>query len=285
MIASRGSPPRRRLPPTRTLPARRSRIPESASASSRWPLPATPATPTISPSRTANETSFTAISPRSPTTVKPVHFEGPDVGQRPRLLERSRDVDLPTDHEGGERAERGRLRIDGGHGPATAQHRHAVGDGLDLVELVRDEDDGLPLLGHRAQGFEESFGLLRSEHGGRLVHDQNARLAVERLQDLDALLLADRELPDPRLGIDREAVAAAQLPDALLDRARMDDEAPPVTTVVAEDDVLGHRERLDETEVLVHHADPRIERVARRVKADLLAVELDRRPRPAGRGR
>ena len=125
-----------------------------------------------------------------------VHFEGPDVGQRPRLLERSRDVDLPPDHESGERAERGRRRIDGGHGPATAQHRHAVGDGLDLVELVRDEDDGLPLLGHRAQSFEERFGLLRSEHGGRLVHDQNARLAVERLQDLDALLLADRELPD-----------------------------------------------------------------------------------------
>ena len=141
---------------------------------------------------------------------------------------------------------------------------------------MRDEDDGLPLLGHRAQSVEKRVGLLRSEHGGRLVHDQNARLAVERLQDLDALLLADRELPDSCLGIDREAVATAQLPDALLDRARMDDETPPVTTVVAEDDVLGHRERLDETEVLVHHADPRVERVARRVKADVLAVELDR---------
>ncbi len=266
-------------------PARRSRIPESASASSRCPLPCD--------ARDADDLAFAdrerdvfhGQSRRDRRDRQSLHFESPDVRELPRLLERSRDVDLPTDHEGGEGAGRGRLRIDGADGPATAQHRHAVGDGLDLVELVRDEDDGLPLLGHRAQGLEESFGLLRSEYGGRLVHDQNARLAVERLQDLDALLLADRELPDARPGIDCEAVAAAQLPDPLLDRARMNDEAPPVTTVVAEDDVLGHGERLDEAEVLVHHADPCIERVARRVKADLLAVELDRRRRPGGRGR
>ena len=57
----------------------------------------------------------------------------------------------------------------------------------------------LPSVGHRAQRLEERVGLLRREHRGRLVHDQDPRLAVERLQDLDALLLADRELPDRRL--------------------------------------------------------------------------------------
>ena len=45
---------------------------------------------------------------------------------------------------------------------------------------------------------KSALGLLRREHGGRLVQDQNARVAVERLEDLDALLLADRELPDLR---------------------------------------------------------------------------------------
>ena len=55
----------------------------------------------------------------------------------------------------------------------------------------------------------------------------------------------------------------------------MDDEAARLTTVIAEDDVLSHGERLDETKVLVHHADPRVERVTRRVEANLLAVELD----------
>ena len=45
--------------------------------------------------------------------------------------------------------------------------------------------------------------------------------------------------------------------------------------VVAEDHVLGDGERRDEAEVLVHHADPRVERVVRRVELDRLAVEAD----------
>ncbi len=39
------------------------RIPESTSTSSVWPLPETPATPTISPARTSSDTSETAGSP------------------------------------------------------------------------------------------------------------------------------------------------------------------------------------------------------------------------------
>ena len=207
---------------------------------------------------------------------KPVHFEHRGRPQLPRLLERSRDVDLASDHESRERLQRRRRGIDGRDRPTAAQHCHAVGDRLHLVELVRDEDDGLPLLGHRAERLEERLGLLRREHCGRLVHDQDARVAVERLQDLDALLLADRELPDPRLRIDREPVALAQLLDALLGGARMtQDDAATLAAVVAEDDVLRDRERLDQPEVLVHHADPRVERVARRVEADPLAPELD----------
>ena len=207
-IASRGSPPRRRAAGDATLPERMSRIPERASASSRWPLPATPATPTISPSRIANETSLTAVWPRSPATVSPVYLERPDVRQLPRLLERSCDVDLAPDHQRGEGARRGGCGVDRRDRPAAAQHGHAIGDGLHLVELVRDEDDGLALVGHRAQGSEERLGLLWREHRGRLVHDQNPGVAIERLQDLDPLLLADRELPDLRLRDSRRARSA-----------------------------------------------------------------------------
>ena len=45
--------------------------------------------------------------------------------------------------------------------------------------------------------------------------------------------------------------------------------------MVAEDDVLGDRERRDEPEVLVDHADPGVEGVARGVEANRLAVQLD----------
>ena len=131
---------------------------------------------------------------------EPIHFEHADVRELPGLLERFRNVDLASDHESRERLQRRRRRVDGRDRPTASQHCHTVGDRLHLVELVRDEDDGLALVGHRAERPEERVGFLRREHRSRLVHDQDARVAVERLQDLDALLLAGRELPDVRLG-------------------------------------------------------------------------------------
>ncbi len=70
------------------------------------------------------------------------------------------------------------------------------------MQLVGDEDDRAAVGGHGAQRLEQRAGLLRRQHRGRLVQDQHARVAVERLEDLDALLLADRELPDARAGVD-----------------------------------------------------------------------------------
>ena len=49
----------------------------------------------------------------------------------------------------------------------------------------------------------------------------------------------------------------------------------PSAAVVAEHDVLRDRERADEAEVLVHHADAFVQRVARRVEVHRLAVEED----------
>ena len=47
----------------------------------------------------------------------------------------------------------------------------------------------------------------------------------------------------------------------------------PTSRLDGEDDVLGHRHHGDEHEVLVHHADPAPDRVARRVDAHGLAVD------------
>jgi hypothetical protein len=49
-------------------PAFERRRPVIASMSSDWPLPSTPAIPTISPARTSNEMPRTASSPRSSST-------------------------------------------------------------------------------------------------------------------------------------------------------------------------------------------------------------------------
>jgi hypothetical protein len=51
------------------------------------------------------------------------------------------------------------------------------------------------------------------EHRGRLVEDQQAGVAVERLEDLDPLLEADREVLDQRVGVDRQPGALGQFTD------------------------------------------------------------------------
>ena len=53
-------------------------------------------------------------------------------------------------------------------------------------------------------------GLLRREHAGRLVQDQDVGAAEERLEDLDPLLHADRQVCDRRVEIDLEPVVALE---------------------------------------------------------------------------
>ena len=54
-----------------------------------------------------------------------------------------------------------------------------------------------PVCDERADHLEQLAGFLgRREHGGRLVEDQDLRAPGEHAQDLDALLLAHRQLPD-----------------------------------------------------------------------------------------
>ena len=122
----------------------------------------------------------------------------------------------------------------------------------------------LALGAQRPQDAEEVVGLLRREDGGRLVEDQEVGAAIERLEDLHALALADAEIGDARVGIDLQVVLAAQALE-LGARARQP-RAEPEAALDAEHDVFQHRERLHQHEVLMHHADPRRQRVLRRLR-------------------
>ena len=64
-----------------------------------------------------------------------------------------------------------------------------------------------------AQVAEQLVDLLRHEHGGRLVEDQDAGAAVEHLGDLDPLPVADAEVLDQLVGIEVEGVAVGDLAD------------------------------------------------------------------------
>ena len=57
----------------------------------------------------------------------------------------------------------------------------------------------MPSATERSEDLEELARLLRRQDGGRLVEDEDVGVAVERLQDLDALLLADRDVLDARV--------------------------------------------------------------------------------------
>ena len=61
------------------------------------------------------------------------------------------------------------------------------------------------------QHLEQLARLLGGQHGGRLVEHEDAGVAVERLQDLDALLGPDGHVLDDRVGVDGQAVALGQL--------------------------------------------------------------------------
>ena len=143
----------------------------------------------------------------------------------------------------------GVLREHVAHELAVAQHGHAVAQRLDLVHLVRDDDDGLAVVAHAAQDGEELVRLLRGEHGGRLVEDEDVRAAVERLDDLDRLLLGHGHIVDLLVRVEVEAVALADAADARGRGLEIE------LFIETERDVLSGGEDVDQLEVLVDHAD------------------------------
>ena len=182
--------------------------------------------PTISPARTSNDTPRTASSSRSSQHAEVVDLEQRLRGARRRLLDAQEHV--AADHQPRElrlRRACGGQRLDL---LAAAQHGDAVGDLQHLVELVADEDDRHALAHEVLEDAEELERLLRREHGGRLVEDEDVRAAVERLEDLDALLLADGDVLDARVGIDREVERLGELLHALVAPRRRSSRTPAV---------------------------------------------------------
>jgi hypothetical protein len=141
------------------------------------------------------------------------------------------------------------------------------------VQLVGDEQNGAVVGGQVADDVEQAIALLRRQDGGRLVEDQNTSVAIERLQDLDALAHADRELTDDGVGIDPQAVAVCQGCDALRRLAAVDEaEAGRLHAV---DDVFPDRQRIEQLERLVDHAHAGADGVQRRAVVHLGTAQND----------
>ena len=96
---------------------------------------------------------------------------------------------------------------------------------------------------------------------------------MQHAQDLDALLLADADVLDVRARVDAQAEPLGQLADPLLGGVAIEQRA--LARLGRQHDVLGHGHDRDQHEVLVHHADPHADRLARRADANRLAAEVD----------
>ena len=152
---------------------------------------------------------------------------------------------------------------------ALAEHGHAVGHVQNLVELVGDDDEGLAIGLHVAHDGEQLVRLLRRQHGGRLIQDEDVGAAVQHLDDLDGLLLGNGHVVDLHVGVNVEAVLVADVLHLFAGVGKVQ------LALQAQDDVLRGREQIDQLEVLMDHADAESKRILGRCNGHGLVVDVD----------
>ena len=177
-------------------------------------------------------------------------------------------ADLFADHHFGQLALAGLGGFHRAHALALAQNRHAVGNGEHLVQLMRDDDDGLAVRLHSSKHVEQARDFLRSEHRRGLVQNQNIRAAVEHFDDFDRLLFGYGHIVNSLLRLDMEAVLFGDFRHLLVDLLQV----VASLFLQAEHDVLRSRKQVHQLEMLMNHADFQRVRVLGRADDYLPAV-------------
>ena len=165
-------------------------------------------------------------------------------------------LDAPPDHhldEFGRVGLRHRARSDIG---AVAQHRDAVGDLEQLVEPMADVDDPDAAAFELADDVEQARDVALGQRGGRLVHDQDARVVRQRAQDLDPLAVADGERADDLVGGEVVDLERGEQRLGLRPHGAPVDPAAAGARRMAEEDVLGDGEFGKEQQLLIDGRDP-----------------------------
>ena len=201
------------LPSSVTEPSTWSWRPRSASVSSVWPLPWTPATASTSPARDAEADAVEVDRGRARRRTRRSWTTSASSPRLGASLWTISSTGRPTMSAASSALRGGRLGL--ADDRAAADHRDPVGDRADLAQLVGDEDDRLAGLLELAHDLHQLVGLLGRQHRGRLVEDQHLRVTRQRLDDLDPLLDADRQVLDDRVGVDVEAEPLGDLAHAL----------------------------------------------------------------------
>ena len=152
-----------------------------------------------------------------------------------------------------------------------AQNGHPVGQRLHLVHFMSDNDDGLAGVPHIAQDGKELFRLLGSQHGGRLVQNQNVRAPIEHLDNLHGLLLGDGHGINLLVGVHVEAIGVTDG----LDLFRHGIHVQPSRLLQSQHNVLGGGEHIHQLEVLMNHTDAIAEGISGRADHRFLSIDED----------
>ena len=133
--------------------------------------------------------------------------------------------------------------------------------------------------------LQQVFAVILVQRRSRLVQDQQLDILAQRLGDLDQLLLANAQILDLRRGVDAELDFLQHLV-GLLDRlVPVDQEA--LLDLVAEENVLVHRQFREKRQLLIDDGDADLFAVGDSLEFLNLAAEQDvaviatERPDPA----
>ena len=152
----------------------------------------------------------------------------------------------------------------GAHMATIAQHGYVVGQVEDFVQAVGDVNNGHSLLAQALDRLEHDLLFLLGQRGRRLVHNQQAAVAVDGLADFHHLFLRHRQVADHGVDVQRQAQLAEHFGSALAHGLPV--HADALVNQVAQEHVFRHREGLGKFNLLVHHAHARGLRFARRLE-------------------
>ena len=156
---------------------------------------------------------------------------------------------------------------------AVAQDGDAIGDLVDLVEEMGDEDDADAARGELAHDAEQDRDLVTVETRGRLVEDQHPRRQIDGAGDRDDLLDRDRIVAKRRGHVDMKAEPGEQHAGSPAHLAFLNHAKP--RRLAAEKQILRHRKIRQQVDLLIDGGDARIDRSLGRPRRDLDAVEAN----------
>ena len=115
-----------------------------------------------------------------------------------------------------------------------------------------NHDHGFTAARHLPKRIKHILGFLRCQNRRRLIQDQDLAALMQQFDDLHTLLFTDRKLPHQCLRRDLQIVLLGTGPDLGFHFIVMKKKAllPGI-----QKDILRHRQRRDQTKVLVHHPD------------------------------